>query len=69
MKKLKNDTNNYSIRINQMRTFLLIQALIFFLIALKLLKYSDEKEDIRGNKRYSQGLDLKTTISKITQNL
>lgn len=52
-----------------MRTYLLIQALIFFLIALKLLKYSDEKEDVRGNKRYSQGLDLKTTISKITQNL
>ena len=50
-----------------MRTYLLIQAFIFFLIALKLLKYSDEKEDVRGNKRYSQGLDLKTTQSKVYQ--
>jgi len=50
-----------------MRTYLLIQALIFFLIALKLLKYSDELNDYRGNKRYSQGLDLKTTSSRVYQ--
>lgn len=46
-----------------MRTFLLIQALIFFLIALKLLKYSDEQQVFCGKKRYSQGLDVKTKQS------
>lgn len=50
-----------------MRTYLLIQALIFFIIALKLLKTSDEKEDALSKKRYSQGLDVKTLPSNVYQ--
>lgn len=50
-----------------MRTYLLIQAFIFFIIALKLLKTSDEKEDHLNNKKYSQGLDLKNKPSNVYQ--
>lgn len=50
-----------------MRTFLLIQAFIFFIIALKLLKYSDDRDFSRSKKRYSQGLDVKTLPSNVYQ--
>jgi hypothetical protein len=50
-----------------MRTYLLIQAFIFFLIALKLLKTSDDRSEALSKKAYSVGLDLKTTPSNVYQ--
>jgi len=50
-----------------MRTFLLMQVIVLFLLALKLLKTSDEREDKPSAKKYSQGLDLKSLPSNVYQ--